>query len=279
VRPRAFFGAAILALATMRIVATVTPPAAQSASKPLKLRAEVIARYAHDPEAFTQGLVIDSGRLFESTGLVGRSSLREVDLATGRVLRRLDVPPPFFSEGLASVNGRLIQLSWQHGRAFVYDARTFGLVGEHRYQGEGWGLCFDGTSLVMSSGSDRLTVRDPKTFAVTRELAVKVAAAPLSNLNELECVGDSVYANVWQTDTIVRIDVRTGLVREEIDASGLLPPPMRAGTDVLNGIAYDPATSTFLITGKLWPTVFRVKFVSSKTGAAAGARTSPPRGR
>jgi len=229
--------------------------------RPLLLKTRVVRSYPHDPSAFTQGLIWRDGLLYESTGLVGRSSLRKVDLTTGVVRHQVPVPTPYFAEGLADVGNRLFQLTWQHGRVFVYDKSTFGRVGELSYQGEGWGLCHDGQSLVMSDGGDRLTVRSPATFAVVRTVAVTMAGRPVARLNELECVGSDVYANVWTTDTIVRIEMKTGRVTAQIDAAGLLTPAERAGTDVLNGIAYDPADQTFLITGKLWPRVFRVQFV------------------
>jgi glutamine cyclotransferase len=232
-----------------------------SMTAPATLRVDVVRSYPHDRSAFTQGLIWRDGALYESTGLVGRSSLRRVDLATGSVIQQAIVPAPYFAEGLADVGNRLFQLTWQHGRVFVYDKSTFNRVGELGYQGEGWGLCHDGRSLVMSNGSDALTVRDPKTFAVTRTIRVTQAGRPLGRLNELECVGGDIYANVWTTDTIVRIDGTTGRVVARIDAAGLLSPAERLGADVLNGIAYDPADRTFLITGKLWPRLFRVTFV------------------
>ncbi len=224
------------------------------------LRVQVIRSYPHDRAAFTQGLVWRDGALYESTGMVGQSSLRRVDLATGRPAQQVSVPAPYFAEGLADLGNRLFQLTWQHGRVFVYDRSTFGRVGELSYDGEGWGLCHDGEAFVMSDGSDTLTVRNPADFAVRRQVRVALNGRPLSQLNELECVGTDVYANVWQTDTIVRIDAATGRVTARIDASGLLTPAERQGTDVLNGIAYDPADGTFLITGKWWPKLFRVRF-------------------
>jgi len=228
---------------------------------PKALRIKVLRSYPHDRDAFTQGLIWRDGLLYESTGLVGRSSLRKVDLASGAVKQQVAVAPPYFAEGLADVGNRLFQLTWQHGRVFVYDKNTLNRVGELAYQGEGWGLCHDGRALVMSNGGDALTVRDPKTFTVTRTIQVTENGRPLARLNELECVGGDVYANVWTTDTIVRIDMKTGHVTAKIDADGLLSPAERIGADVLNGIAYDPADRTFLITGKLWPRLFRVTFV------------------
>jgi glutaminyl-peptide cyclotransferase len=226
-----------------------------------QLRAQVVQTYPHDPGAFTQGLVLAGGRLFESTGLEGRSSLREVDLASGRVLRKLDIPAPVFAEGLALVGSRLFQITWKHETAYTYDRDTFKKGPSFPYTGEGWGLCHNGSQLVMSDGSAMLRFRGPETFRTLRELVVREGGQPVDDLNELECVGPHVYANVWMTERIVRIDPKSGAVTASIDASGLLQPAEQSGTDVLNGIAHDPATDTFLITGKLWPKLFRVRFV------------------
>ena len=249
-------------VAFMALVSCAAPAidAADAQGKVDVLKVQVLRSYPHDPDAFTQGLVWRDGVLYESTGMVGQSSLRRVDLATGAVRQKVDVPSPYFAEGLADIGNRLYQLTWQHGRVFVYDRSTFGRVGELAYDGEGWGLCHDGTSLVMSNGSDALSFHDPDTFAVEQTVRVTLDGRPLSQINELECVGTDVYANVWQTETIVRIDAATGRVTARIDASGLLTPAERRGVDVLNGIAWDPADQTFLITGKWWPKLFRVKF-------------------
>lgn len=225
---------------------------------------EVLAVYPHDARAFTQGLLLHDGALYESTGLVGRSSLRQVELASGRVLRQRDLPPPLFGEGLAWARDELIQLTWQNQRALRWEPATFAARGEWRYDGEGWGLCFDGTHLVQSDGSQRLFFRDPATFAIVRTMAVTERGAPVDRLNELECVGDTIYANVWMTDRIVAIAALNGVVRASIDAGGLLTPDERhaSGSEaILNGIAHDPANNTFLLTGKLWPKLFRVRFV------------------
>lgn len=245
--------------------AAAAPPAGGTAMEtpaPVeRLRVEIVRVLPHDSGAFTQGLVWNGRTLYESTGLLGRSSLREVELETGRVLRRVALPPHVFGEGLALVGGRLVQLSWQNGLALVWDAATFEPRGEHRYAGEGWGLCYDGRRLVMSDGSSTLAFRDPATFAETGRIGVTRDGDPLPHLNELECVGGSIYANIWQTDDIVRIDPASGRVTAHIDARGLLGPAERAGVDVLNGIAYRPETGTFLVTGKLWPKLFEVRFV------------------
>jgi glutaminyl-peptide cyclotransferase len=230
-----------------------------------RMRAEIVRAYPHDHIAFTQGLVFDGGRLYESTGLVGRSSLREVELESGRVIRKVDVPPPIFAEGLALVGERLIQLTWQNGRALVYDRKTFTKQSEIPYQGEGWGLCRDGERLIMSDGSANLTVRRANDFGVARTIAVTLDGQPLDHLNELECADGAVYANVWTTDLIVRIDLASGRVTHRIEAANLLSPLERQNPDqVLNGIAYDPADGTFLVTGKLWPKLFRVRFIRAR---------------
>lgn len=226
-----------------------------------RLRVQVLRSYPHDRGAFTQGLVLHGGTLYESTGLVGQSTLREVELETGRVIRRTVVPPPLFAEGLALVGDRLIQLTWQNGRALVYDRRTFTRQAEMSYQGEGWGLCTAGDQLMMSDGSSALTVRRPADFGIVRTLRVTMDGRPLEHLNELECAEGSVYANVWMQDLIVRIDPASGRVTERIEVPPLLSPLERQGVDVLNGIAYDAADRSFLITGKLWPKMFRVRFV------------------
>lgn len=220
---------------------------------------EVLATYPHDSAAFTQGLLRFGGSLFESTGRYGQSSLRKVEPQTGEVLRQVSVPETFFAEGLARVGDRLIQLTWREGQALVYDLATFSRVGTFRYEGEGWGLCYDGVRLYMSDGSSTLTVRNPQTFETTGSLSVTVDGSPLPLLNELECVKDAVYANVWQTDALVEIDKTSGAVRAVIDASCLLSEAEAANADVLNGIAYNPERDSFYLTGKLWPKLFEVR--------------------
>lgn len=236
---------------------------AEQAARAERMRVEVVRTYPHDRRAFTQGLVLEGGKLFESTGLVGQSSLREVELSSGRVIRRVSVPAPLFAEGIATVGDNLIQLTWQAGRALIYNKHTFARAGEFSYRGEGWGLCNNGRELVMSDGGPTLTFRSPKDFSVVRTLPVTLDGQRLDDLNELECVGGEIYANVWMKDLIVRIDSKSGRVTQRIDAPNLLSPLERRGVDVMNGIAYDPADGTFLITGKLWPKMFRVKFVNA----------------
>jgi glutamine cyclotransferase len=239
----------------------VQAAAAGSPDAPERLTVKILSVRPHDRKAFTQGLFLHGGSLFESTGLYGSSSLREVDPQTGTVKRKVSVPQQYFAEGLALADGRLIQLTWQNQKALVYGLADFKPEGELRYDGEGWGLCSDGRRLVMTDGSDRLTFRDPKTFAFLGNVQVTLAGKPIRELNEVECVDGLVYANVWQTDDILRIDPASGKVTAVVDASGLLTPAESQETDVLNGIAWDPEKKTFLITGKLWPKMFEVTFV------------------
>lgn len=245
--------------------AAAAPAAAAAAQprQPERLRVKVLSVRPHDPGAFTQGLLWHDGMLYESTGLEGLSSLRQVDPKTGEVKRRLDIPLPYFAEGLALVGDRLFQLTWHNGEAFVYRLADFQRIATHGYPGEGWGLCYDGRRLVMSDGSARLTFRDPETFAPVGDVWVTAAGIPVDRLNELECVDGAVYANLWTSDEIVRIDPATGEVTAIVDASSLMPPQERAaaGAEVLNGIAWDPTSKTFLLTGKRWPKLFEVQFV------------------
>ena len=225
---------------------------------------EVVETRPHDPTAFTQGFILYDGSLYESTGLYGSSSLREVDPETGAVIRQIPIPEQYFAEGLERVDDRLIQITWQEHIAFVYDITTFAQIATFNYEGEGWGLCYDGADLYMSNGTDQLTVRDPETFAVRETVPVTLEGQPVIRLNELECVGSTVFANIWQTDTIVQIDKESGRVVAIIDAAGLLTAEERSMSDVLNGIVYLPESDTFLITGKLWPKMFEVRFVSAQ---------------
>ncbi len=230
-----------------------------------RLRVEVIATYPHDPQAFTQGLVWDGGILYESTGLYGSSSVRRVDPMSGRVLLRRAIDPGLFSEGLALFGDHLILLSWQEGIALVLELTALEIVDQHTYPGEGWGLTHDGRRLVMSDGSDVLTLRNPTDFRALSTLAVTLDGHPVSQLNELEVAQGQIYANVWQQDFLVRIDPQTGKVNAVIDASGLLTPEESQRADVLNGIAYDPVSQTFWITGKLWPKLFQVRFIPARS--------------
>ena len=223
-------------------------------------RYTIVHVYPHDPDAFTQGLLYDNGYLYESTGLEGHSSLRKVELESGRVLQKVDVPSPYFAEGLAEWHDRLVQLTWVSHIAFVYDRSTFRKAGEFHYSGEGWGLTHDGRNLIMSDGSDTLRYLDPRTFRTVRKLRVRDGSQPVINLNELEYIKSELFANVWQTDSIARISPETGRVNSWIDFSGLLAAADRTPeSDVLNGIAYDAKGDRLFVTGKRWPKLFEVK--------------------
>ena len=218
----------------------------------------VVHRYPHDTMAFTQGLQFVDGVLYEGTGLEGRSSIRRVQLATGTVLQKRDLAPQYFGEGITVWKGRIYQLTWLSGVAFVYDQQTFEPRRSFPYKGEGWGLTHDATSLLMSDGTADLRVLDPDTFAERRRIHVTDQGRPVSMLNELEYVKGEIYANVWQTDRIARIDPATGHVVGWIDLAGLLPAAERQRGDVLNGIAWDEAGQRLFVTGKLWPAVFEI---------------------
>ena len=233
---------------------------------PIRLQVEVLEGYPHDPEAYTQGLLWHDGSLLESTGQFGKSSLRRVDRDSGEVRESRALSTEDFGEGLARVDDRLIQLTWQQGKALVWSLDGFRELGRLGYQGEGWGLCFDGRHLVMSDGSSKLTFRDPETFEADRQVDVVMGDGAVGRLNELECVQGWVYANIYTTDWIVKIDPDSGQVKALIDASGLLSGAQRQGVDVLNGIAYDPERQVFYLTGKLWPKLFAVRFVEASGG-------------
>ncbi|MFI9454569.1 glutaminyl-peptide cyclotransferase [Amycolatopsis sp. NPDC052450] len=224
------------------------------AAPPEKFKVQVLSKLPHDPAAFTQGLEFSGETLYEGTGLVGKSSMRAGPAGVAPTVRQ-DLPG-LFGEGITVLGPTAWQITWQDGVAIERDTKTLAELRRVNYTGEGWGLCHRDGQLVMSDGSSKLTFRDPVSFAPTGGVDVG-----RDQLNELECVGDSVYANVWQTDRILRIDAATGRVTGEIDASGLLTPEERSSADVLNGIAAVPGTDEFVLTGKLWPRMFRVKFV------------------
>lgn len=224
-------------------------------------RYQIVHTYPHDPNAFTQGLVFVDGHLYESTGLYGHSSIRMDDLYTGRVLQEYKLPAQYFGEGLADWDSELIQLTWKAHKAFVYDRFTFSLLKTLSYSGEGWGLTHDDKQLIMSDGSAYLRFLDPKTFRETRRIHVTDERGhAIENLNELEYIHGEIYANVWQTDDIVRISPQTGKVLGYIDLSGIIDKRELASPDaVLNGIAFDPGKNRLFVTGKLWPKLFEIK--------------------
>lgn len=229
-----------------------------------RLMPRVIAVYPHDPDAFTEGLLLANGRLYESTGRYGQSSLREVDPETGGILRSVRLRDDLFGEGIALVGSRIIQLTWVEGVALRYDLDSFSQIDEIPYSAEGWGMCYDGASLYTSDGSPAITRRDADTLAALDSVTVVMDGQPVEEINELECVGDSIYANVWHTRDILRIDKASGRVTALIDTSSMLTPEQWASLSseaTLNGIAYDADSGTFLVTGKLWSWLFEVDFV------------------
>jgi glutamine cyclotransferase len=219
----------------------------------------VVRRFPHDPSAYTQGLLYSGGVLFESTGLSGQSQVRRVELTTGRVLASVSLPADHFGEGLALLGGRLYQLTWKEQVGYVYDATTLARVDSFTYRGQGWGLTTDGSSLIMSDGTATLRFLDPSSFCVRREVTVRDGSSPLLWINELEYARGELFANVYTSNWIVRIDPGTGQVREWLNLAGLLPRRERTpDTDVLNGIAHDEATGNLLVTGKRWPALFEL---------------------
>ena len=251
-----------LALSLAIVPVAATPQRAAEAQEPVRYGYRIANTFPHDSRAFTQGLIFRGGFLYESTGLRGRSSLRTVRLETGEVIQQTVVDSLYFAEGLAEWNGELIQLTWQHEIAFRYDLATFVQRGTFKYTGEGWGLASDGKRLVMSDGSAVLRWLSPTTFREMGRLTVTDHGQPVGNLNELEIVGDEIFANVWQTDRIARISPASGRVTGWIDLTGLLPVAERHDSDaVLNGIAYDAAAKRLFVTGKLWPRVFEIQLV------------------
>jgi glutamine cyclotransferase len=219
----------------------------------------VVGTYPHDPAAFTEGLLYTDGIFYEGTGLYGRSSLRRVDPETGQVLQSVDLADKYFGEGVAMVDDSLIQLTWREHTAFTYDRHSFAVTGQFTYTTEGWGLTYDGRSLIMSDGSNTLRFRDPLTFEETGSVQVFDGETAVTLLNELEFIRGEVYANVWLTDRIARIDPHTGRVTAWIDLTGLKP----AQTDELNGIAYDAVQERLFVTGKLWPYLYEIELVPS----------------
>jgi glutamine cyclotransferase len=252
-----FFGLSLMSTSSSY---SNTPASNQQPVTAKKIDWEVVNSYPHDPAAFLQGLLWYNNSFYESTGRNGKSSLRHVEFPSGNVVKKLDLPPQYFGEGLAMVGNKLFQLTWTSKRAFVYDRDTFNLLHEYPYDTEGWGLTYDGKNLILSDGSSTLTYYDPDNFRPGRKLNVTFNGSPLRMLNELEYINGEIWANVWQTDQIVRINPDTGQVTSYLDMSGILSPEFRTGQEnVLNGIAYDPQTKRIFVSGKLWPRIFEIK--------------------
>jgi glutamine cyclotransferase len=238
-----------------------TPPEPTASADVVFYTYAVLGEYPHDSTAFTQGLVIDNGVLYEGTGLHGKSSLRRVVIETGDVTQIATLPEAYFGEGITVFDDRIIQLTWRSNIAFVYDRDSFELIDEFTYDTEGWGLTHDGDALIMSDGTSLLYFLDPKTYEEIRTVDVRDAGVPVTELNELEYIDGEVYANVWKTNRIARIDPQTGKVIGWVDLSGLLSAELQQGADVLNGIAYDHEDGRLFVTGKLWPRLFEITVI------------------
>ena len=243
-------------------VAVSTPVLQRAITAPVH-RYQVVTSYPHDRSAFTQGLVYLDGVLYEGTGLTGQSTIRKVKLETGEVLQQRRLDDQYFGEGIAVWKNNLIQLTWQSEIGFVYDLTTFEPSRRFTYKGEGWGLTHDGTRLIMSDGTPTLRFLNPETLEETGRVTVRDGRVPVEDLNELEFVKGEILANVWNTKRIARISPKTGQVTAWVDFAGLLPPRDAAGTDVMNGIAYDAAGDRLFVTGKLWPRLFEVRIIDS----------------
>lgn len=256
-------GAVVAATVAVAVLVWLPDDSSQADTLSGDLTVEVLETYPHDPAAFTQGLEVHDGVLYEGTGRYGESQMRIVETETGAVISQVSLAESVFGEGITIVDDQIWQLTWREGFAIRREVGSLTELEHVPYEGEGWGVCHDQGEdrLVMSDGTPRLTFRNPETFETIGTVDVTRDGAPLDQINELECVDGQVWANVWQTDQIVRIDPATGEVGAVVDASGLLTEQEAAAADVLNGIAAVPDSDTFLITGKLWPTMFLVRFV------------------
>lgn len=231
---------------------------------PVEYSYEVVHTYAHDPQAFTQGLEYRDGVLYEGTGLHGRSSIRKVAIETGAVIEQTPVSDIYFGEGITIVDGHIVELTYKSGKGFVYDLASFRILKSFDYPGEGWGLTHDGTRIFMSDGTPQLRVWDPSSLEEKSRIDVHDKDQPVAQLNELEWVEGEIFANIWQTDRIARIAPADGHITGWIDLTGLLSADERAHADVLNGIAYDAAGKRLFVTGKLWPKLFEIKLAPKK---------------
>jgi glutamine cyclotransferase len=249
----------LIAVAT--VAACACGPASQGAGIP-EYGYDVVHVYPHDPRAYTQGLFYLDGVMYESTGLNGESSIRKVRLETGEVIQKRDIPEQYFGEGIINWKDRLLELTWKSEVGFIYDLNSFAPKGQFMYPGEGWGLTQDGKRIIMSDGSAELRFWDPESLRETGRITVTDEGRRVDQLNELEWIKGEVFANVYQTDRIARIDPASGKITGWIDLTGILPPADRfRQVDVLNGIAYDARTDRLFVTGKLWPKLFEIKLV------------------
>ncbi|WP_417492811.1 glutaminyl-peptide cyclotransferase [Maricaulis sp.] len=255
---------AALAWLTLPLIACGQPAAPETERaeivRPQTVQPEIVATYPHDSAAFTQGLFIHDGAMFESTGQVGESSLRRVELQTGHVLQQVNINPPIFGEGSTRIGDEIFMVSWVSGAGMVFDAGTFELVDQFAYPGEGWGLTTDGRQLILSDGSPQLRLLDPETLELTGTIDVTLNGRPVRRINELEWVDGEIWANIWQTSMIVRIDPETGIVTGLVDLGALLPAGVADPRDaVANGIAVNHETGQIYVTGKLWPVLYEIR--------------------
>jgi len=223
------------------------------------IKFEVVKTIPHDPKAFTEGLFIADGLLYESTGLNGQSDIRAINLATGKTVRKVALDPRYFGEGIVPWKDKLISLTWQNGEGFVWQRGTFKKLSTFNYDGEGWGFTTDGKQLIMSDGSANLRFLDPETLKATGTLAVTWQGQPVRNLNELEWVKGVIYANVWYSPLIARIDPKTGTVTDWINLAALVSHNTRNPDMVLNGIAWDAKAGLLYVTGKNWPLIYALR--------------------
>lgn len=231
-------------------------------SKLEKLDFKILNSYQHDPEAFTQGLEIYKGYLYEGTGLYNKSSLRKIDFKNNKILKKINLNPKYFGEGITILNDKIYQLSWKENTAFVYDL-NFNLINKFYYQGQGWGLTNNGQYLIMSNGSFNIQFRNPKDFSLVRKITVQTTNQKITEINELEYHNGFIYANIWHSDLIIKINAKNGLVKSYLDLTGILKTDYKGEIDVLNGIAYHPQNNSFLITGKFWPKLYQIKIKKS----------------
>jgi glutamine cyclotransferase len=231
-------------------------------ASPIQYTYQIIRTHPHDPNAFTEGLVFDEGVLYESTGEYGFSSLRQVNLENGDVQHEVLLSNQYFGEGLAVVNDSLVQLTWREKIGFIYDKETFGLIGNFSYSSEGWGLTFNGSVLIMSDGTSKLTFLDPVTFQIIGQVNAQDGNNPVININELEFINGAIYANIWMQQKIAIINPQTGTVEGWIDLTGI--HQSNNADDVLNGIAYDSQTDRLFVTGKDWPNLYQISIIPKK---------------
>jgi glutaminyl-peptide cyclotransferase len=252
---------AFIFIILMEAVLATFLPGCKDYTEPVQYSYRIVNIYPHDPNAFTQGLFWEKGFLYEGTGLEGRSSLRKVELQTGKVLQNYNLPAQYFGEGITIFDDFIVQLTYKSGVGFVYDKETFTPLRQFNYSTEGWGLTNNGRQLIMSDGTDNLYFLDSQTFKTVSRVKVTYAGSLVWRINELEYIDGSIYANIWQTDTLVIISPQTGRVTGRIDLGGLLSKEQLKGADVLNGIAYDSEKKRLFVTGKLWPSLFEIELI------------------